>query len=142
MKEGKNIFKLDGPISRKTFITTMGIILGYTVFASILFALLQAVFEPNKFTIILFVGLVAAFFISLLYTSWLNYTKRIWDILGDKGNAIFYSIAIFIANVAFGFIPALKIVGLIFSISVLLVLLLKKGKFVKVKKAKVKEDVE
>jgi hypothetical protein len=92
--------------------------------------ILHASFEVTSYNIALFIIMWGILLISSIYVGWVNYTKRLWDILGDKGNAIFYSIAIWIANNVSGFIPVVKYIGVVFSISVLALLLFKKGKLV------------
>lgn len=130
MEEGKNILKLDGPISSKTFLKSAAIIFGYSFFACMVVSLLHFAFEITKYSFIFFIVVWTAIIILLAYTSWINFTKRIWDILGNKGNAIFYSLALLIANIAMGLIPIVCYLTFVLSIVVLGFLLFKKGKLV------------
>jgi hypothetical protein len=130
MNEGKNILKIDGPISNKTFIKNMFIIFGYATFGLILTVLMHIAIELTRYTIVFFIAIWGLLALLILYTSWINFFKRIWDIIGDKGNAIFYTVALFIANISIGFIPIVKYFGIVFSIALLCFLAIKKGKLV------------
>lgn len=140
MKEGRNIFKLDGPIGRKTFLKSALFIACYISFVTLVIVLLHFIFELNKYTLIPFIILWVALFIFSIYTSCLNFAKRFWDLFGNKADAIFYAIAIFIINFAYPFIPIIKYVGIVFSIVVLILLLMKDGKLIKAQ-PKDKNDV-
>ena len=130
MNEGKNILKIDGPIGNKTFLKNIFIIFGYATFGLIIAILMHLAIELTRYTIVMFSAIWISLLLLILYTAWINFFKRIWDIIGDKGNAIFYTIALFIANIAIGFIPIVKYFGIIFSIAILCFLIFKKGKLV------------
>jgi hypothetical protein len=130
MNEGKNILKIDGPISNKTFLKNALVIFGYAFFSAAVLGLLHLVFEVTRYNLLFFATFWIILILLLIYTSWLNFTKRIWDILGDKTNAIFYSGALLIANIAMSFIPVLCYIGLGLSFTVACILIFKKGKLV------------
>lgn len=123
-----NIFKLDKPNSRKDFIFTWLYISAYTLIIGIVTALIIYTIGLTDVTRPIFLVLAILFTIISVYISWLNYAKRLWDITNNKADAIFYAIAIWVANIAMNFIPYLSIVGTIFSIVVLILLFFKKGK--------------
>ena len=130
MNEGKNILKIDGPISNKAFLKNLFIIFGYSTFGLILMLLIHLAIELTRYTLAFFIILWVFLILLIIYTAWINFLKRIWDIIGDKGNAIFYTIALFIANISIGFIPIVRYFGIVFSIAVLSFLAIKKGKIV------------
>ncbi len=130
MIEGKNILKIDGPIGKKNFLKNALVIFGYSFCGSAVLGLLHLLFEVTRYNIIFFAIFWLVLVLLLTYTSWLNFTKRIWDLIGDKGNAIFYSSALFIANIAISFIPAICYIGIILTLIIACVLVFKKGKLV------------
>ncbi len=130
MKEGKQFFKLDGPIGRKKYLMTIVFLSVYSFVACIVLGLFHAFVAVNKYNLILFVILWAIFLIPVITVTWVNYTKRLWDLLGDKANAIFYATAIWIANIATTFIPVVKYIWGAISLIISVILLLKKGKLV------------
>ena len=126
----KSFFILDGTIGRKQFIVNLGWMILYSSLYILVLGILHIVFEVNKYNIVFFVIMWLIFLLTYIYVAWVNYAKRFWDILGDKGNAIFYSIAIWIANNVTAFIPVVKYLGIVFAIAVFALLLFKKGKLV------------
>ena len=130
MKEGKQFFKLDGPIGRKQYVMVVLFLSVYGFIASIILTLLHTFIEVNKYNLILFIILWAVAIIPICYATWINYSKRIWDLIGDKNNAIFYTTAFYIGCFAVSFIPIVKYFGIVFSLIVAGILLLKRGKLV------------
>lgn len=130
IQPGKNIFKFDGPIGRATFLKTVGIQLLITLIVVGINYCIQINFgfEAMKYTIYIITGVVS---ILLLYIMFLNYAKRIYDLIKDKNKAIFYTIVIVIASMAMKLIPILNIIDIITTIAIILVLLFAKGELVK-----------
>lgn len=114
-----NIFKVDEAIGRKQFLITLIVIFVYALLAAIAVVCAQNFFDVNKFTAYTITAFAIISIITLFYLSWLNYVKRIWDLIGDKYKAIFYVSAWWIANIAMGFIPVLRYVSIVFSIAIL-----------------------
>lgn len=130
IKEGSNIFKLDGPIGRKKFLITCLIICGLAVIAAAIGIPIYATFDLTKYTLPIFLVLICIFTILSTYISWLNFAKRLWDLFGDKNKGIFYAIAIWLINISTSFITFMKInyIGMIFGWIVFAILIFKKGK--------------
>lgn len=126
----KSFFILDGPIGRKQFIINIGYMFLYCFIYCLVLVILHSSFEVNKYNIAFFAIMWLILLVSYIYVAWVNYAKRFWDVIGDKGNAIFYSIAIWIASNVTPFIPVVKYVAIVFVAIVFLVLLFKKGKLV------------
>ena len=80
------------------------------------------------------------YFIFIVYVSFLNYSKRIYDLLGVKSKAIFYTIAFWLINILISNINLLKYPGLIISLSILILLFVKQGKLVPIIKSECNTD--
>ncbi len=130
IKPGKNIFKIDGPIGRKAFITTIGIqiLIAFAIFGIIYLIRINFGFEDIKYVFYI-IGTLSS--ILMGYITFINYSKRIYDIIKQKDKAIFYAIAIMLASLSMRVIPPLKIIDMIISIAIILVLLFAKGELVK-----------
>lgn len=128
-----NVFLADKPIGRMSFFKAM---LSLTVVSFIVYLLISFIYymidtnHPEWTYLIWFLLIFAVFVITYLYLCFINYTKRLFDITGDKQRAIFYCSAIFIGVFASLFIPVVNIIGIISSIAIFLTLLFKKGKLV------------
>ncbi len=116
-----NIFKADEAIGRKQFIITSIVIFIYSIFAAITAVFAQNFFDVNKVTAIIIIAFSIMSILIVTYICWLNYVKRIWDLIGDKYKAIFYVSAWWIANIAMGFIPVLRYVSIVISLAILAV---------------------
>lgn len=127
---GKNIFKLDGPIGRKRFITTLLVLLIANIIVMLITALIILPFGVNIYTFPICMTIASLFLIVALYISILNYIKRFFDIVGRKDRAIFYTLAIQISALAISFIPSIRYLGLTINIVILLFCLLKQGKLI------------
>jgi hypothetical protein len=92
--------------------------------------------EVNKYNLILFIILWAIYLIPTLYITWVNLTKRIWDLIGDKTNAIFYASALWIASITTSFIPVVKYIWIALAIVISCILLFKKGRLINHNKQK------
>ena len=130
MKEGRQFLKLDGPIGRKQFVLTLIFISVYSAIANVTLLALQAYIGINKYNLALFLLLWGVYLVSLTSITWVNYTKRLWDLLGDKSNAVFYSSAIWIASIAAAFIPVVRYIWFAIALLISFVLLLIKGKLI------------
>ena len=58
------------------------------------------------------------------------YSKRIYDLTGNKKRSLFYAIVFYIASFSMGFIPIIKWFGVALSIGIFGIMLFKKGKFI------------
>ena len=119
-----NIFKLDEPIGRKQFIITLGVLLFYTVFATIISICARYFFDINQITAIAITVFALLSLLILIYINWVNYVKRVWDLIQDKQKAIFYVSAWFVANIAMSCIPVLRYVSVVISVVILGICLL------------------
>ena len=132
MKEENLFFKLDKPVGRKQYILTALSIFGYFFVASFVIGILHLLFELNRYSLPFFIILWAGLFIVTMYITWINYIKRIWDLLGDKTNAIFYGTTFLIANFAISYISILKYLAPVLCLVVTGFLLFKKGKLAQI----------
>lgn len=128
--EGVNILKIDGPIGRIEFFKTYVLLILFTI---IFYAILGCFFNyfdekhPQLTYLPWFVLIVICATIFSIYISFINYVKRIFDFVGDKQHAIFYTFAIFIGSIAASIIPVINIISTFASIAIFMVLLFKKG---------------
>ena len=134
MKEGKQFLKLDGPIGRKQYFFVILFLYAYTFISTIILVIFHTFVEVNKYNLILFIILWTLYLIPTLYITWVNLTKRIWDLIGDKTNAIFYASALWIASIATSFIPVVKYIWTVLAIVISCILLFKKGQLLKYNK--------
>ena len=130
MKEGKQFFKLDGPIGRKQFVFTLIFVSIYGAIANITVLALHSYIGVNKYNLVIFLLLWGIYLASIITITWVNYTKRLWDLLGNKSNAIFYASAIWIASIAAAFIPVVRYIWFAIALLISFVLLLIKGKLI------------
>ena len=126
----KNIFLYDGPVNRLWFIVTiLGIFIVSFIFL-IIFAFLHEMYGEIS-NIPVFIAVLSVYALIILYISILNYSKRVYDIIADKQKAMFYTIAIFIANFATGFIPVVKYIWTAAAMIIFITLLVLPGKLLK-----------
>ena len=140
IEPGKNIFLLDGPIGRLQLLKTFAIIIGFGLLCGIANAIIILLFGRTKYTKILYYILALSYFIPSFYIIWLGYTKRLYDIIGAKNKAIFYTVIIFFIEMTLPYIPFLKLTGIILSITILGSLLLLPGKYILPKQKEKIED--
>lgn len=130
VKPGKNIFLLDGPIGRLQLIKTFAIVLGVGLLFELAIAIIILLFGKTKYTQITYYVLIGLYMLPAFYIIWLGYAKRLYDIIGTKNKAIFYTVIFFIIKITLPFIPFLKITGIILSITFIVSLLLLPGKYI------------
>ncbi len=129
IKQGKNIFRLDGPIGRKRYITTLFILVGiYLIFLGIAY-LLRITIGYNDVKV-LHTILSVIFSLIYFYIIFINTSKRVYDIICQKDKACYYSIVYMVACFAMQYIPALNIIAGLLYLLVNLTLIFKKGKLV------------
>lgn len=139
---GKNLFLLDGPIGRLQFIKTIAITLAVGLLICIVNGLILLLFGYTKYTKIAYYIIWSLFTISFFYITIINTTKRLYDIIGTKDKAIFYTIIIYIIHFTVPLIPFLKYTSIIFALIINAVLLFKQGKYIcPTKKEKPNEEV-
>lgn len=141
MKEGISFFKLDGPIGRKKYLFVALLLTVYFSVAVVLMTIFHMLFQLNKYNLILFILLWLCVIVPSFIVLWVNLTKRLWDLIGDKSNAIFYASALWLISFTISFIPVLKILGIIVSVIVPCFLLFKKGKLIDTKISEKSDDV-
>ena len=98
--------------------------------------------QNTKYTKIAYYIIWSLFTISFFYITIINTTKRLYDIIGTKDKAIFYTIIIYIIHFTVPLIPFLKYTSIIFALIINAVLLFKQGKYIcPTKKEKPNEEV-
>ena len=128
MEEGKNVFKLDGPIGRKKFFISFAIFMGYGSLIAIAMVMLYAFVGYNIYTrpIIIVLNLLMHSFI--LYSLIMIYSKRLNDITGGSlKKSLLYIVLFFIASGALQFIPFFKYVAIGINVTVFICLACIKG---------------
>lgn len=141
IKPGKNLFIVDGPIGRMQLLITYAILLGIGIPFGLAVSIIVGLFGLTKYTQIAFYILLFLYITPSLYVFYVASAKRLYDIIGNKKDAIFYTVMIFLAKLAIPFIPFLNIPGKIFTIIILAILLLLPGKYI-LPKPKQKEIVD
>lgn len=130
IEPGKNIFLLDGPIGRLQLIKTFAIVLAFGLLLGLAISIIIALFGKTKYTQIAYYILMLLYLIPAFYVILLGYAKRLYDIIGTKNKAIFYTVIFFIIRITYPFIPFLKLTGIILSITFVGSLLLLPGKYI------------
>lgn len=125
--ESESIFKIDGPINRiKFFWTSVGLGI-YTAISMVLYWAIYLGFcrfgGPGVIFLICIFSII--YLLPFLYLTFVNYSKRLYDITGSKQKGIIFSLILIVLMVALGF------VSIWFPIIVYLVILFKQGKLVK-----------
>lgn len=138
---GKNLFLLDGPIGRLQLVKTYAIIIGFCLLISIVNTIIILLFGLTKYTKIASITLFSLCIIPTFYILFIAYIKRLYDIIGAKDKAIFYTIIIFAIRFTLPLIPFLHYTSIIFAIVVNAILLFKQGKYIRPKqKEKTNEE--
>ncbi len=130
VKESINIFLYNGPVSRLYFIITVFMILLWSFAYMYAFLYLYEEFGTVNH-LPLFIGFGIAYLIITIYLSVLNYAKRVYDLIGDKQKAMFYTILWYIANTAAAFIPVVNYIFVGLSALLFIFLVVKRGKLVR-----------
>lgn len=125
--ESESIFKIDGPINRiKFFWTSVGLGI-YTAISMVLYWAIYLGFcrfgGPGVIFLICIFSII--YLLPFLYLTFVNYSKRLYDITGSKQKGIIFSLILIVLMVALGF------VSIWFPIIAYLVMLFKQGKLVK-----------
>lgn len=125
--ESESIFKIDGPINRiKFFWTSVGLGI-YTVISLVLYLAIYFGFcrfgGPGVIFLISVFSII--YLLPFLYLTFVNYSKRLYDITGSKQKGIILSLVLIILMGALGFI------SLLFPIIAYLAVLFMRGKLVK-----------
>jgi len=129
-KQGTSLLWIDGPVGRLRFLLLM---LGFFVFSFIYLFLFLSCYEiygsNNRLPVFIAFGvLYLLFYIVFMFVT---YSKRAYDILGDKPKAVFYTTMFLISIIAAGFIPYVKYLGSLFAIGLLISLVCIRGKLIK-----------
>ena len=130
IKESFNIFKLDGALSRSGLFILFTITLAIGIVTFFLFYSLSPILNMQIHKTIYLI-LVVAYSLFMLYIYIIGYIKRLYDIIGDKKKAIFYTTVLFIALSAASFIPIINYIGAVVSLCMIGLLFFKKGKLIK-----------
>lgn len=104
-QRGRNIFKFDGPIGRLQFLKTMGILFLSMIATMIVCTLIYIFFDINEISMLALKAVVIIFTLYTIYISVINYSKRFYDIFGEKQKAIFYTTALLAIYILLNFIP-------------------------------------
>lgn len=124
--ESESIFKIDGPINRiKFFWTSVGLGI-YTAISMVLYWAIYLGFCRYGGLGVIFLICVFSiiYLLPFLYLTFVNYSKRLYDITGSKQKGIIFSLVLIILMGALGF------VSIWFPIIAYLVILFKRGKLV------------
>lgn len=128
MKECKNMFLYGGPIGRKWFIINLFFYFLIAVACSFILFLIHYIWGINIYTKVIMIGLMVIFMLFTIYLAIVNYAKRLYDIIGQKGKSLLYVILAYVGLCALGYISHFAIVSRILGICAILFLCIKKGK--------------
>lgn len=130
-RESRNLFKYDYPAGRLTFIVSTIVLLLVSLLVTLLIS--EIIYPPlsTNDRLPYFIAVLIVFMFFLLYLGTINIAKRLYDLFANKPKGLFYAIIIYVINLSCSSIPAMRYPQIIFSVAVMLILLLKRGKLVK-----------
>lgn len=122
-----SLLKIDIPVGKLKFFITSLILLFLQLFAIGLYLALYFYFKSPEAFIILTVIFGFSFGIPLIYFNFVNYTKRLWDIIGNYKPALYTAIGIFLFFAISIFIPF----SIVIILGIYLIMIFTHGKLVK-----------
>lgn len=131
-KERKNIFLLDGPIGRKDFLIFLALLFIYIFLFRALMVAIAAFVGVNVYSKYILRILLIIYVLLLSYLKIVNYSKRLFDIIGDSiWKSFLYIILIQVASIAMAYIPILKYIYQYGILDIILLICLStiKGKY-------------
>ncbi len=109
VEKGTNIFKIDGPIAGLTFLI-INIFIAMVAFVGAFIAK-ALVFPLGMAAVILFAIFI---FLPTMWASFVNFTKRLYDITGSIKSSVLITIGLYIVSLIFKPLSLISLIALVF----------------------------
>lgn len=93
-----SLIKIDTPIGKMKFFVNSIILFAMQVIVIVLYYLFYFSIKGPELTLILICAFLLIFELPLLYLNFVNYTKRMWDIVGNFHRALWFTIGLFVIS--------------------------------------------